>query len=182
MIEVVKPIFTGHYPLYGKPEDIDCVIGQSFGMEKDEKGELIVDPINLELARFAIKTVGLAVPTLLQIEIAMGFKQVTGQEPTLTIDKHRLEGKYLDCYEVLDQAQILYMQENDLNHPLLLAQAHHIGRFTMQALAHGMEPVVLPGLTNEFNKNSEQWWTRSLPSWAIRETIGLPVLKLTHRL
>jgi hypothetical protein len=181
MIEVVTAAFTGNYPLLGRVEDADCVIGQSFGMRKNKAGEFEVDPVNLELAHFAIEKVGIELPTLLQIEIANGFKQETGQEPTLTIDKHRTEGKYLDCWEVLDQAQA-YMKEHKLNHPLLLAQAHHIGRFTVQALSHGMEPVVLPGLTEEFDKKSTQWWTRSLSMWAVRETIGLPVLDKTGRL
>jgi hypothetical protein len=144
MLQVVKSTITGNYPLRGQIEDVDCVIGQSFGMEFDENGNRKIDPVNLGLARFAIAKVDVDIPTLLQIEIAMGYEQETGQKPTLCIDKHRVEGKYLDCWEVLDQSQD-YMKEYGLNHPLLLAQAYHIGRFTLQALAHGMEPVVFLG-------------------------------------
>jgi hypothetical protein len=79
-------------------------------------------------------------------------------------------------------AALEFMKENALHRPLMVAQAHHIGRVVMQAKKLGMESIVPPDLPRQFDPASNQVWTRSLGFWVPREVIGSAVLKLQGKL
>ncbi len=64
--------------------------------------------------------------------------------------------------------------------PVLVGQAHHIGRIALQAEEALIgDYMVSPDLPTDFEPGSAQPWTRGLASWAMREFVGVPMLHLT---
>ena len=70
-----------------------------------------------------------------------------------------------------------YMEENDLQHPLMIAQAYHIGRVIRQAAKLGIDSIVPEGLPTDFDKTSDQIWTRSAALWIPFNALGSLLLK-----
>jgi hypothetical protein len=107
------------------------------------------------------------------------------REPALVISSNPStpSGGELDSWEVLKQSHA-FMKENGLSRPLLVAQAFHVGRFTLQARKQGMTGLIVPaGLPREFDPNSLQRWTRNEKEWAKRELPGILYLELvSHKL
>lgn len=65
---------------------------------------------------------------------------------------------------------------------LLVAQAFHVGRVTLQAKKQGMNGLIVPpGLPREFDPNSLQKWTTSQRAWVMRELPGIAFLKFVSR-
>lgn len=169
---------TGRYTEIGNPEEADCVIGQSFGAAENGPGY-----VNELLASYIIEKTVEGLPLLLQSEIAAALPDeykpalvVKGKPSTSTGDE-------LDSWAVLQRAHI-YMKENDLSRPLLVAQAFHVGRVALQAKKQGMNGLIVPaGLPRDFDPNSIQKWTTNQKDWAKREIPGIPYLKFKlHKL
>jgi len=176
-MNVIKAVVTGEYEVIGDPCEADCVIGQSFGAAEFGHGR-----VNKLLARYIIREAFDDTPLLLQNEIA----DALSTEPRL--HDLRIEGKpststggELDSWEVLRQFRE-YMDDHNLNRPILVAQAHHVGRLFLQAMKQGMDPIVLAGLPTEFDPDSTQIWTRSAKLWIPRELAGMAYLKAKHKL
>lgn len=70
-----------------------------------------------------------------------------------------------------------YMEENDLRRPIMIAQAYHIGRVVRQAAKLGITSIVPEDLPTEFDKNSNQIWTRSIVLWMPFNSLGSLLLK-----
>lgn len=78
--------------------------------------------------------------------------------------------------------QIRSLNPDNWQYPLLVAQSHHVGRVALQARKFGMTPAVPGGLPYEFDSASEQWWCRNPASWATREMLGVPLLRISERI
>jgi hypothetical protein len=167
---------TGNYEPMGDPQEADCVIGQSFGAGVNEPGS-----VNEHLARFIGKRTPEGVPLILQSEIARA--ESLNRRPSMVVEgsPSTSMGGEIDSWEVLLRAHA-FMKENGLRRPLLVAQAYHIGRVSVQAVKQGMEPIVPAGLPRLFDPNSIQPWTRSAKLWALREVPGMAYLRFRHKL
>ena len=75
-----------------------------------------------------------------------------------------------------------YMEENDLQSPIMIAQAYHIGRVVRQAAKLGISSIVPEGLPTDFDKASDQIWTRSAALWFPINTLGSLLLKKRRQL
>lgn len=164
---------TGKYTKIGNPYEADCVIGQSFGAAEHGPGY-----VNELLAKYIVENTTEGLPLLLQNEIAAALPE-DFPKPALIVEgkPSTAAGDELDTWGVLQQVYA-YMKENNLHRPLLVAQAFHIGRVTLQAKTQGMHGLIVPaGLPREFDPNSIQKWTTTQMEWAKREIPGIPILK-----
>ncbi|HXH04847.1 MAG TPA: hypothetical protein VNI82_00260 [Candidatus Nitrosotenuis sp.] len=169
---------TGRYTEIGNAAEADCVIGQSFGAAEHGSGY-----VNELIAKYIVEnTTG--IPMLLQNEIAAALPEGS-REPALVIEGNpsTSSGGGLDSWEVLNQTR-KYMAEHGLSRPLLVTQASHAGRVTLQAKKQRIAGLIVPkGLPREFDPDSVQSWTRSQKEWAMREVPGILYLKfVSHKL
>ncbi len=178
-MNTITAAVLGNYAPRGNISEADCIIGQSFGAREQEPGyvnELLAAYITSLSAR-------IDVPLLVQQEITSALPQ-SAPRPALVIEGRpsTSTGSELDSWEVLRQSHN-YMKEHGLERPLLVAQAFHIGRVTLQAIKQGMEdPIVPPNLPREFDRESSQLWTRCAALWVPRELAGMIYLKANHKL
>ena len=70
-----------------------------------------------------------------------------------------------------------YMQAKNLHHPIMIAQAYHISRVVRQAAKLGIDSIVPEGLPKDFDKESDQIWTRSAALWIPFNALGSLLLK-----
>lgn len=160
------------YKPQGIIEAADCVIGHSFGSSTDEYS------VNRKLAERMIALSGnrpmIADRTLVDAlpggDEAMAHV-VEGQRSSL-----RTEG--VGTWGTLIEAKA-YMDEHGLDSPLMIAQAFHIQSVVRQAGRLGITSIVPPDLPTDFDKGSEQIWTRSELLWV--SFSGLRTLLLTKR-
>lgn len=175
-INQIKPSITGEYNPRRDLEDADCVIGQSFGASDDGPGK-----VNIALARYIVDNLDPDLPKILQIEIAEAMPDINEVDFIIEGEPSSAIGSELDSWQVLN-ATSEYMKEEGLNNPILVAQAYHVGRVSMQAATMGMDVIVPEGLPRQFDPDSNQFWTRSRSAWVARELPGLAILKLTGKL
>lgn len=125
-MHTLRAAITGNYRVIGKPEEADCVIGQSFGAA--QRGPGLVNEL---LADYVVTQTDTELPWLLQQEIADALPNEVSK-PALTIkgDPSTKFGSELDSWTVLLRAGE-YMRKHDLQRPLLVAQAYHVGRFSL---------------------------------------------------
>lgn len=74
-------------------------------------------------------------------------------------------------------SSLCYMGDNNLFKPIMIAQSYHVSRVVRQAAKLGMPSIVPEGLPTDFDKNSEQIWTRSPYLWIPLNALGSIVLK-----
>jgi hypothetical protein len=169
---------TGRYTEIGNLYEADCIIGQSYGVGENGPGY-----VNELLAKFIVDNTT-EIPMLLQNEIAEALPE-SSRKPALIIEgiPSTFSGGEVDSWEVLKYSHV-FMKKNGLSRPLIVAQAFHVGRVTLQAKKQGMAGLIVPaGLPREFDPNSVQPWTRSQEKWAKRELLGIPYLRLvSHKL
>jgi hypothetical protein len=177
MTNLIRGALTGEYEPRGSVADADCAIGQSFGSSPDGIGL-----VNDRMAQFVDSDLPARLYLLMQQEIANALED-QGSNANFVIkgDPSTAVGGQLDSWGVLSQAQ-QHMMERGLNRPVLVAQAHQIGRLTMQAIRLGMDPIVPEGLPTDFDPESTQFWTRNRTLWSIREAVGIPYLRLRSKL
>jgi hypothetical protein len=170
---------TGYYTELGNPQEADCVIGQSFGAREGEPGY-----INELLAQYIIDKTDSALPRILQGEIDAALPE---QSPATALviegQPSTANGEGLTSWGFLLKAQD-FMEENHLHRPLLVAQAFHVGRVTLQAKKQRMDGLIVPpDLPREFDPDSTQKWTTNRYQWAKRELRAIPYFKfIAHEL
>jgi hypothetical protein len=156
-------------------ESADCVIGHSFGTSTHEGS------VNNSLARIVLE--------LSAGRPVIADRMLVDTEPlrdaavacTVEGDISDAVGHGVGSWGTLVEAK-RYMTEHGLNNPIMVAQAYHIGRVMRQAAKldiHAMAPDDLPF---QFDRESEQLWTRSKALWIPRELIGQAVLRRQGKL
>jgi hypothetical protein len=166
-MRLVLPALTGNYDIIGNISQADCIIGQSFGSQTDQPGA-----VNELLAAQIDALPRPELPLFLQSEIAdalVALQSVKSITEVIRGNPSTSTGGELDSWEVLLRAGV-HMREMGLNRPVIMAQAQN------------MQPVVLAGLPREFDKNSNQPWTRNAKLWALRELAGMAYLRANHKL
>jgi hypothetical protein len=176
--------FTGEYAPVGDQREADLISVHEFGVETDgAPGE-----VNLALAWFVLNV--LDVRPELQIvgteSVDRALKDVSGGSVSV---HHKVEGESADALggglgtwgELQKVSQV--MEAQGLHRPMLVGQAYHIGRVSLQAVQMGIPDFVVPSkLPATFAPESAQPWTRNRYLWAARELIGVPVLKRQGKL
>ncbi|MEO6513913.1 MAG: hypothetical protein ABIR37_04485 [Candidatus Saccharimonadales bacterium] len=175
-MNIVRSAF-GYYETTGNPQDADVVIGHSFGTLTDQTSA------NYALAEF-IAEHAQGRPIVADKMLADAFT------PDMPKVNRMVEGEISNTFGkgtgtwgTLLRARA-YMEGKGLHHPLMVAQAFHIGRVVMQAQTEkiGMDPIVPANLPRNFDSESKQIWTRSLTLWIPREVFGSFVLRDQGRL
>lgn len=176
-----KGTFTGNYDPRGDINNADCWIGCQWGAQASVFWGLVNEASAAYIARNALRHV----PKLLAPNIARPFKaKYGGEEPAYVFRDEtsdlttlgRSRGTKSELLQALD-----YMEKHDLHSPVLIGQANHIGRIALQAENLGINPIVPVGLPEMFDPGSAQPWTQGPIAWAIREAIGVPILRLSNR-
>lgn len=179
--------FNGNYVPQGDPLYGDCWLGIQYGEQAGVFWGLVNEASAAYIARHAPRYV----PYLLAPNIGRPLvAKFGGQTPALTfrdetsglVTTQEVRGTKSELKQAFD-----YMREHDLHAPVLVGEAHHIGRAALQAekLAQAenfdVDIIVPPGLHKGFDPSSAQPWTGGPVAWAVREAVGVPVLRLTGR-
>lgn len=165
----------GQYEITGNKTDADIIVGNSFGTSTHP-----LSP-NGAIAQFILDNEH-GQPIVVDRTLADAFPQSRLLDIVVDGAVSNTVGSVGGSWGILLEAKE-YMEEEGLTHPLMAAQAFHVGRVAMQATKLGMENIVVPkGLPRNFDVGSEQPWTRSLAAWVPREVIGSFVLRRQGRL
>ena len=165
----------GNYESAGKPIDADIISGHSFGTSVNAGSP------NHALARFAYKIAD-GRPIAVDRTLVAAFPR--GEADVAFIVDGPISNTFgagVGSWGTLAETKT-YMERHNLVMPLLVAQAHHIGRVALQARKLEMDPVIPEDLPRDFDKESDQIWTRSLAMWVPREAVGSFVLKAQGKL
>lgn len=166
---------TGHYDQLGNPADADVIIGHSFGTSTHHESP------NGRLARFILDSED-GQPVVVDRTLAEAFPKSHLIDVVVDGAVSDVLGSTGGSWEILEVAKE-YMDTEGLAHPLMVAQAFHIGRVAMQAKKIGMADIIVPAnLPTAFDKVSDQVWTRSSALWVPREIAGSFVLRHQHKL
>ena len=158
-------------------QEADSVIAFSFGTKEHGNGP---GRVNSLLAEAALNLADEhSIPLIAQKEIKDHLYGL-GRKPDYYIQgsPSTTDGSGIDSWSVL----IKSIDAMSAKRPILVAQAHHIGRVAAQAYKLHMKPLLAPDMPQEFAPESEQWWTRSHGLWMVREIPGLAALKLQKKL
>lgn len=168
----------GNYAEQGHVLDADCVIGNSFGTSVDEGS------VNGQLAEQIqdVRRTWSGAPVIVDRMLANAFPDA-GASLDVIVDGPISNGvgQGVGSWGVLVEGK-RFMDEHGIERAALFAQANHIGRVAMQAKKLGIEPIIPAGLPTDFDRQSDQLWTRSLGWWVPREVLGAAVLKLQGKL
>ncbi len=128
-----------------------AIVAFSFGLRKGGPCDS-----NIALAR-AIGKFPKGIMVVAQREIAALLKS----KPALVIRKHRIQGKYLDSDEVAAQAAD-FLRKKKISEAIVVAHPFlHIIK-CKQLMQKGGFAVTVPDIGKiPFDKESEQWWSRS---------------------
>ena len=149
-----------------KDEEIrrsDVVIALSFGLGKNGMGMS-----NLQLA-FAAEDVcdRYNIPVIAQWEIADSHL-LTDTYKAGVVREHRVEGKYLDTREVLEQAAAICAKEG-WKKAIIVAHPDHLWRCAEAAKKFGFEVAIADTSCVVYDEGSVQSWTRSRSKFVPRE-------------
>lgn len=106
------------------------------------------------------KNTGEEVVLVAQWEVAAAFREIIGFSAAYVVEKHRLDGEYLDSEEVMAQAAAIFRDHGiteviPVANPFLhLFACHRIIRES------GLTPIKRKVRWIGFYKDSLQWWTR----------------------
>lgn len=131
-----------------------AIIAQSFGLRA--RGEPGLSNRILGLAVKAIYR-DHQLPVILQWEVA---QYASGVPAIGIIRKHRIEGEYLDTYEVLAQTAEI-CKKNGWGRVIVIAHPHHMWRVAQTAEKFGLEPLIPQLPPVPYDSESIQLWTRS---------------------
>jgi hypothetical protein len=173
-MNTMRGAVAGNYAYYGNREDADCVIGFSFGTNTNPEG------VNAQLASQAMSYgQGPWKPVMME-RMLVNSLYPYGPQPAYSIEgsiSNARSSEGLGTWGVLKIAHKI-MKERKLERPLIVAHAFLADRVATQANKQGMQSIVVPeGLPRQFDRDSEQVWTRSCLLWIPREVIGLRVLR-----
>ena len=173
-MNTIKSAF-GKYEISGKPAGADIIVGNSFGTSTH------LESSNAAIARFILANEQ-GQPIVVDQTLADAFPQSRLLDVVVDGAVSNNIGTVGGSWGILVEAKE-YMANNNLSHPMIAAQAFHVGRVAMQAEKLGMMNIVIPeGLPRGFDPSSEQPWTRSLGAWVTREIIGSFLLRAQGRL
>lgn len=167
-MNIIKSAF-GNVEPYGELEAAieasDCVAGHSFGTTQGPGS------IQDRLARFIGEnargrdTLADRHLALSCIELGVQVDYIVGGESSNAV------GGGVGTRGVLHELQ-QFMEDRGHKTALMVAQSHHVGRVVKQAARLGIRSVIPPGLPDQFDADSAQYWTRSRVNWVPREIIG----------
>lgn len=173
-MNIIESAF-GKYETSGKVTDADIIVGNSFGTSTHSESS------NAAIARFILANEQ-GQPIVVDRTLAGAFPYSRLLDVVVDGAVSNNIGTVGGSWGILVEAK-KYMNDNELSHPMMAAQAFHVGRVAMQAEKLGMTNIVIPeGLPRNFDISSEQPWTRSLGAWVPREIIGSFVLRGQGRL
>ena len=166
---LLRQAVTGRYDRHGEVSDADCVVGFSFGY-RATSGHLVPGVSNEILAALIAERY-CRFPLILQWEIAAALTHIPRQ--LWRIERHAESGRYLDTREVARQARTV-MKAQQYETALIVAHPHHVARADAVCTRLGMRTVVPDGLEKiGFDPRSHQPWTRTQPTWSVRETMAI---------
>ncbi|KXB08864.1 hypothetical protein AKJ56_00185 [candidate division MSBL1 archaeon SCGC-AAA382N08] len=152
--------------------EIDVVVGLAFGKRENGLGKS-----NDKIAEIAWRWSGgeeRKSPMILQKEVAQAFPDELEDE-IIVISEHQTPGKYLDTFEVVNQAREI-MEKKKWVTPVLVCHPSHLWRSLRVFWKMGIGGVVTPSpeeLREIPFSESDQIWTRNALFWWIKE---IPVI------
>lgn len=156
-----------------REKKVDVVVALAFGKRNLGKGiDLSIGSSNKEIAKIAWeKSKEGKIPMILQKEVTYFLPNELENE-RIVISEHRTPGKYLDTFEVIDQAKEI-MEEKEWRVPVLICHPSHLWRSLRVFWKMGFKEVVTPESSElkqiPFDSESSQIWTRNKMIWWIRE-------------
>jgi hypothetical protein len=158
------------YETRGNPADADCLVGHSFGSSVSEcsvNNQLGNLMLSLADARplIADRTLVNAIP---EGDNRMAHI-VEGPATNMKAQGVGTWGTWLEARR--------YMEEHELSKPLVIAQAYHLPRVVKQGAKLGIISIVPENLPTDFDKESNQPWTRSPYLWIPFNALGSLLLK-----
>ena len=174
----LRSCVSGEYPIASSNEleSADVIVAQSFGTRQEGGSP---GKVNSLLAEHAQKLAEYYdIPLIAQEEIADSLPKNL-VHTKVSGDPSSSDGSGLDSWGVLSKLREIMGDETK---PIIVAQAYHIGRVSLQAIKLGMDPRLPGDMPREFAPESGQWWTRSRGLWVARELPGMAVLKLQKKL
>ncbi len=152
----------------GDLAEADVIFAQSFGFRR--KNSKIIPGLSNEIMGKELvwkQYLKSDLPMILQFEVANTLPEKL--KDLWVIRGHREEGKYLDSKEVAEQT-VEIMEKYGWNTIILYAHTWHMWRKIKIFKKMGIEVIIPSDLKLiPFDKKSEQWWTRNLFFWTIRE-------------
>jgi hypothetical protein len=158
------------YEPIGNIGNADCLIGHSFGTSVDSGS------VNEQLA---LQMLALEDGRPMVADRTLVNAMLDGEERMAHIvegDVTNIKAQGVGTWGTLVEAH-QYMEESGLERPLMIAQAFHIRRVAKQAAKLGIFSIVPEGLPTDFDKESEQPWTRSAALWIPFNALGSLLLK-----
>lgn len=180
-MNLLRGCLAGEYPISSAEElkDADAIIAQSFGTRERGGSPGRVNAILAEHASaLALKY---RLPIIAQEEIHDALPDPTGAF-RVSGEASATDGSGLDSWAMLQRAHDLIGGGAIIERPIIVAQAHHIGRVAAQAVKLGMSPRLPEGMPRVFAPDSEQWWTHTRGLWVLREMPGMAVLRAVGKL
>jgi hypothetical protein len=174
MMNIVRSAL-GYYEPMGDPAEADCIIGHSFGTLIDEKS------VNRSLANYILEHANgrpIAADRMLVDAFPNGDRDV---HHVVEGPISNTTGQGVGSWGTLVGSRV-FMENREVRKPLMIGQAHHIGRVVMQAKKLGIDSIVPADLPSHFDPHSDQLWTRSLAMWLPREILGSLVLRFQKKL
>jgi len=158
------------YVAQGNIAEADCLIGHSYGTSIDTSS------VNHQLAgvmqRHADGRPLIADRTLVDA-FPNGDTHMAHVVEGMTTN---IKARGVGTWGTLVEAQE-YMEENGLSQAMMIAQAYHIKRVVKQAAKLGMSSIVPEDLPTDFDKDSDQIWTKSPYLWIPFNALGSLILK-----
>lgn len=152
------------YAVHGDIQDVDCVLGFSFGYIDTESG-IRPGKSNQQLAEYINATYP-TTPLILQFEIN---DALTSRTAEYVIHESRQPGQYLDSREIALQA-LEIMKNRKWNTVAVVTHPAMMARNDALCTKLGMNTVALSGLEHiDYDVDSAQPWTRDKISWWQRE-------------
>lgn len=158
------------YKPFGNIVDADCVIGFSFGTSTDTGS--VNERLATQMQALAEGRPMIADRTLVNAMPSGDSRMAHVIEGEVTNAKAQGVGTWGTLVNARD-----FMEAHGFSKPIIIAQAYHVGRVARQAARLSMSSIIPSGLPADFDKNSAQFWTRSLYFWIPVNALAAPVLK-----
>jgi len=186
IMSLVKLAENGQIQPKGNLEDADELIGFSFGLILDERGQLKSSgPVNHALAKFIVGNEILREKNMsLQEEIATAVQQ---EDRTLSDQIDSLKtikkpGQTYNTHELIETVKPELLARG-VGKLAVIAFRYHLPRAEAEVRKAGFE-TLLPDLSNvgDFDPISPQYQARSQEDWIKRERIVIPLFAILNRI
>ena len=146
-------------------------LAQSFGLREDGPG--LSNEALAKIIQWLQETCPYLFPPLVQWEIRDALPK--GYVLSFVVERHRIEGEYLDTHEVFaQQAEVCH--QNGWQRVIAVAHPDHMGRVCEVIRAFKLDPIPFPIIPLAadtadvtYDSQSIQWWTRSRPLLKLKE-------------